>query len=872
MFHRLGNLVSRHWAVVLLAWVCLVAGLPWVAPRWEDVTLDGDFAYLPARMTSVRGEKLLERAFPEQLARSSVALVFARRGGALKEADYRAIDGWVERYTPKPGQSSPVVGVWSYQTEVLGRRLTSRVAENGQASLVFLHLASEFTAVGNMRFMTGLYRDRQRTVADANWPAGLELGVTGSAAIGADMLFSAQESIDRTEKVTVLLVMMILLAVYRSPGLVVIPLATIMASVSVARNLVAGLALASDRLGWLDFHIFKTTQIFVVVILYGAGTDFCLFLISRYREELQQGYKPERAIARALGQVGSALAASALTTILGLGTMVFADFGKFRNGGPAIALCLAVALLASITLAPALLRAVGVLVFWPWRPAPKPGRSDAAGTIELTGKPFQNFGPLTPGPSPARGEGSNKTAFEPQSRNLSARLWPAVAQGVLARPGLVLVVSALALAPLAWRGRSVAVSYDLVNELSPSRPSVSGFRLLQDYFLPGEIGPVTVLARRSDGRFQLPEGQAEISRLTKYLYQLTVPDAEGIPQRPILRVRSLMEPLGGAPGAYNPFTGAGRDKLLALKNPRSKALYLSPSGPLAGQVTRFDLVFDYDSFSRESVELFNHVERQLRALTGDRLLAELGRRLAETDRDFAALQGTFPEADRRRLAEMPAQLTYGDVEQFLALARLAPAWHGAEMDFLGNTPGIRDLEQVTSRDQSLIRVLVVLMVGGVLIVILGRPGLCAYLILSVLFSYLVTMGITEWLFGWYYGATYRGLDWKVPLFLFVLLVAVGQDYNIYLVTRVLEEQRRLGSREGLRRAMIATGGIITSCGVIMAGTFVSMLVSTLRGMQELGLALSLGILLDTLVIRTVLVPAFMALGRRSAEREVGNER
>lgn len=835
MFHRLGNFVSRHWLAMLLVWLGLVAGLPWISPRWDDVTLDGDFAYLPARMTSVLGGKLLEQAFPEQLARSSVALVFARRDGRLGAADYQAIDRFVDRYAPQPDRPGPVVGVWSHQTEVLGRRLTSRLGEQGQASLVFLHLANEFTAVGNMRFMTELYRVQQESMSAADWPAGLTLGVTGSAAIGADMLFSAQESIDRTEKVTILLVMLILLAVYRSPGLVVIPLATIMASVAVARNLVASLALASDRLGWLDFHIFKTTQIFVVVILYGAGTDFCLFLISRYREELQHGHTPERALARALGHVGSALAASALTTIFGLGAMVFADFGKFRNGGPAIALCLTVALAASITLAPALLRATGMLVFWPWRPAPRPVRL----RLRELASPDS--------PEPLRGAGG--------------RLWPWIARVVLARPGLVLVASVLVMAPLAWRGRSVAVSYDLVNELSPSRPSVSGLHLLQDYFLPGEIGPVTLLARQSDGRFQRTEGQAEIARLTKYLYELTVPDAKGRAQRPILRVRSLMEPLGGAPGAYNPFTGAGRDKLAALKNPRSKALYLSPSGPLAGQVTRLDMVFQYDSFSRESVALFNHVERQLRALAEEPLLAEFGRRLADAESDFDAVRQTFPAADRQRLTQMPATLAHGDVGQFLALARLAPAWHGAELQFLGNTPGIRDLEEVTSSDQSLIRVLVVLVVAAVLVAILGRPVLCVYLILSVLFSYLVTIGVTEWLFGWYYGASYRGLDWKVPLFLFVLLVAVGQDYNIYLVTRVLEEQRKVGAREGLRRAMISTGGIITSCGVIMAGTFVSMIASTLRGMQELGLALSLGILLDTLVIRTVLVPAFMALRR-----------
>ena len=852
MFDRLGWFISRYWAFVILFWIVLTVGLHFIAPRWDSVTHDGDLAYMPPKMPSVGGEDLLKRAFPKDSAKSEFVVIAARDDGKLTKADkqvaaelavvFHNMHGAAqfrkatelaeandpaateslenaqeafesalaadENYAPaiwnlaltleKLGDEEkardqrevallvdpslkdasgivpenagdiPIVDVWSYDYQrepEVSQMLDSR---DKQARLLVVRISNEFMAVANVEHLQQVQNVLDDTRSSASFPAGLEIGLTGSASIGGDMLASAKESLDRTETVTILLVLAILALVYRAPLMVFIPLISIIVSVSVAIDVVAMLTqvhtISWADFSWWDFKIFTTTRIFVVVILFGAGTDYCLFLISRYKEELSEGHDKSEAIHRALGNVGSALAASALTTIFGLGMMFFASFGKYRNSGPAIAVCLVVALFACLTLAPAMLRACGSSVFWP-----------------LGIKRIQ-----------AGADGLEREGW-------FGGFWHWAARVITARPGLILVVSFIVLAPLAWHGMGVRqFTYDLVSEMSSDRPSVIGTRMMGRHFPAGEVGPVTVLALKGNGDFESTEGAgsglARVRDLTA-----TFESMDGVEN-----VRSLTQPLGRRKNKGKKFSA--KDEA-AHKLPRVREYYLAQDSEFAGDVARFDLVLKFDPFSSEAIQTLDRIDE----------------RLGELKKDESS------------------------------------PWYDTKFYYVGTTAGVRDLKNVTMADQSLIQKLVVLAVLATLIVILRHPVICVYLVVSVLFSYFVTLGATEWIFSQIYGDAFHGLDWKVPLYLFVILIAIGEDYNIYLTTRVFEEQEKHGKMEGLRRAVASTGGIITSCGVIMAGTFCSMLAGTLRGMLELGAALSLGVILDTFIVRPILVPAFLAL-------------
>ena len=402
------SIVSHRWWF-LGSWILALVLLRTSAPTWQSVAIDGDLKHLPADTTTVRGMQLNARAFPDDPAKSQIVLVFARADQPLSLADRDLAVHTAKQFEAL--DEPTVVDVWSETTDVVGSHLQS---PSGRATRVVIRLTNEFMATDNIR----LLKLAEEIVSKARRQAspGLQLGITGVAAIGGDMLTAAAESVASTHRTTILLVTFVLVLIYRSPWLVLVPLLTIGIAASTSLDLLAILAQSSldHPDGWLTVRVFTTTKIFVIVLLFGAGTDYCLFLTARFRELLSKGLDQNLALAKALQHVGVALIASALTTIVGLAMMGWAQFGKFTYSGPAIAICLAVTLLAALTLVPALL-------------ATRLGRHVA-------------LQPNTSG-----------TAF-----------WQKLADLVLERPGTIFVASLVLTLPLAWVGWSVGVTYDLL--------------------------------------------------------------------------------------------------------------------------------------------------------------------------------------------------------------------------------------------------------------------------------------------------------------------------------------------------------------------------------------------------------------------------
>ncbi|HEV3142637.1 MAG TPA: MMPL family transporter, partial [Gemmataceae bacterium] len=745
MFKHFSRRIVDHPWLVCGAWLAVIATVTWLAPGWQSNSQDDDIRFLPAKSASVRALHILEQAFPQDVYASRLLLAVERTDAPLTLDDFRVVDRATAEIQAlmKEEPGLPITSVTSWREPLIGNRL---VSNDKQCTLISVSLGTPYLALQTQTTVDRIEERVRPLFADQ---PGLKLHVTGPAGVGRDLVRASVSSLDQTTVATVLLVVLVLVVVYRSPFLAVIPLLTIGVATWVSLKL---LALAS----WIPgVQLVNISQVFMIVILFGTGTDYCLFLMARYQEELEAGQPAAPALRFSLGSVAGALVASAATVMAGLGLMGFAEFRKISCAGPVMALSLAVALIASLTLSPALLRLFGKAIFWPRR-----------------------FSPAYP-------------------RATHTGIWHKISQWVVRHPKLVLGLAAVSLLPLAVFGLQVRSSFKPTGDLSPNARSVRGMAVTQRHFPAGETGPITVLLV-SDADWNSPEGREAIQKLSQCFQfldhveevrSLTQPLGMPVPDMAVAKPDTSRKPLNSLLDTVKKEMGG----VLANSLNKARAFYVAKIDTDQGPryVTRLDVVLKCDPFEADSVQTLEIIEAWLR---------------------------NHPPAG------------------------------AVQCECYGVTVHTRDMSQVIERDRLRVNTLVLIGVFAILMIVVRRPWLALYLLATVLLSYYATLGATALFAHYWAGKPLGQVEWRVPFFLFTILIAIGEDYNILMVSRVLQERRRWGPREGLRRGLARTGGTITACGVIMAGTFGTLMLGHLGTLVQIGFALGLGVLLDTFVV------------------------
>jgi putative drug exporter of the RND superfamily len=672
---------------VLVGWILVLIITTPIGRKLSDVTSDDTESFLPASAESTEVVRQLDRDFPQ--GETDTAIVVYKRAGKLTAADKQKIAADAQKIQAAGKEKINLVEAPA--VPFAPGSPPQLVSSNGDVATAIYTTPTDFEKEAD-------WGQAIRDITDTN-TGGMQVFVTGGVGFSTDAndVFSNIDT--KLLLATVLLVLVLLGAIYRSVLVALTPLIVVFFAYTVTQALVYALAKSGATVS-------SNSTSILIVLMFGVGTDYCLLLVSRYREELRRIEDKHDAMGRAVRRAGPAIFASGMTVSLAMLTLALADNKNTSSLGPVAAIAVFTAMVAGLTLLPTLLTIFGRKGFWPRR---------------------------------------SVVAYDPEHPSVGGQgPWRRFGDRVLQRPGLALVTTGVIFIAGAFGLLAYKVDYSTTSFFKHSVEAVEGFDVLRSAFPAGTLAPTTVLVESDSG----PATQADISEVEA-------------------RLRSV----NGVASA--------RDTGVRSTN---------------GQIAEVDATLSKDPLDKSGLDIVPRM--------------------------------------RDAVSDLPNGVTA----------------------LIGGTSAINyDVDQANQRDMEIIVPLALLVMAVILAILLQALVAPLVLLASVILSFACTLGISILFIRFVVGDA--GFDSSIPLFAFIFLVALGIDYTIFLMARVREEARRHGTREGMLRALAATGPVITSAGVILAGTFSVLMTLPVSFTFDLGLMVALGILLDTFIVRTIMVPA-----------------
>ncbi|MDB5074453.1 MAG: hypothetical protein JWO42_632 [Chloroflexi bacterium] len=728
-FAALARFTIRFRYLIVLAWLVATFLSLRLLPSLTSVSNSSNGNFLSSSAPSVQALKL---AAPFQQGSLPTAMLVANAGHPLTAADQAAItrDEAAIRRVPNVVQVRDQGVSSDGTTRKALVTLSAQSSGNTQATTVVDAIRGTFGTVGA--------------------PAGLSLFLTGQTATNVDNLSANSSSVALTQVLSIVFILVMLLAIYRS---VLAPLVTLLPAALVV--VIAGPVIAeSAKIG---VQVSSVVQVLLIILVLGAGTDYGLFLIFRVREEMQRGLDPHAALLKSVSRVGETIAFSGGIVISALLCLLLATLGIYQGLGPSLAIAIAIMLLAGLTLTPALVAIMGRRLFWPFKIRPIEPRLGAWGRIVQR-----------------------------------ALRWPlaTLLLGVALFAGLASAVTHYSSTGFASSGTT-----------STTSQSARGTAVLTAHFPAAQANPTNLLLHYPFSVWQRPTVlvQADQSLRSNHVFQA---------------ISGPLNPNG------TPLSLAQLAQLHATLGPAINLPLVPPAGVTvpAPLYSAYRATAQFISADGQTVQYFASLT------AGDPL-------------SNAAMQAV--PAIRHAVAQA-ATVTGANANGVVGVAAIAS-----------------DLTNASNNDIVHL-VPVVLLVIALLLAIVLRSAIAPwYLIASVGLSYLGALGFAVILFMGIQGNV--GLNFVLPFLMFIFLMALGSDYNVLVMTRIREEAQRGPLREAVVRAINVTGATVTSAGLILAGTFAVLTFSGGSQSQQIGLGIAAGVLMDTFLIRTLLIPSLVVL-------------
>jgi RND superfamily putative drug exporter len=881
-------------------------------PKVEDVAAELAGPMIPTYAPSQVAMLHIGEKFQESTS-TSLTMVVLEADHPLDDKDHQYYDDLMQRLEHDTEHVQYVMDLWGKPFSAAGAQ-----SVDGKSTYVLLRLAGDIGQIQANRSVDAV-RD---IIAKDTPPPGLHAYVSGAAPLASDTLTIATSSLNNITIVTIFLIIAMLLIVYRSPSTVLMPLASVLFEMLIAKGVVATLG----HFGVIPLSSFAINM--VVSLTLGAGTDYGIFLMGRYQEARQLGETREEAYYTAYRSVSPIIIGSGLT-IAGAGfCLSFARLDYFHTMGPAVAIAMLLTISAALTLGPAILT-VGSLfgLFDPKRlvrghlyrriaasvvrwPVPILAASCAVVMLGAIFVPTYEVSyddrAYQPSDAPANQGFAASDRHFPPSKLFSEMLMiesdhdmrnsadfislDRVAGALIRVPGVAMVQSITR--PLGRPLDRATLPYLFTTQGGGSGQQLP-FNQSQntdtDKQAQIQADTVATLGKTIDLTQKLAddlhttvltfenlqavtdEVNANISNLDDTFRPLKAyfywePHCFDIPVCAAMRglfdgldgIDALDEQIHNAVTDFQAVDALMPQMVAQLKIQRDQtqalqAVIVNSYGPAHLQSTQTDQTFDDlinvgNDFDKSRSDSYFYMPRE----AFDNEDVKTGMQLMMSPDGKAARFIVTHEGN----AMGPEGVEH--VEKFpeaIQIALKETSLAGAKIYIGGAASNNKDIKAYSASDLLIVAIAAFILIF--LIMLFITRSLMAALVIpgTVAFSFAGAFGLSILVWQHLIGLH---LHWLVLPITFIILVAVGSDYNLLLISRVKEELGA-GLNTGLIRALGSTGGVVTSAGLVFAFTMLAMLTSDLRTIGQVGTTVCIGLLLDTLIVRSFIVPCILRL-------------
>ena len=873
-YDRLADAIIKHAKLILVAWIVilLVAAVPAIN-AFSNMSYDMNEMGID-ESESMKGLEIIGTYFPSSDADASALPMLVVGYDDAEEHDQAL--AIVSALQEKRGEFF----VYTDEDGTIHEKISSISAmmdtgvtndpETGEETIVpgilVLSLSYSSDWTGNVIDDTPVLRDQiAAALADYetenNTEFTLSTYLTGNPAVSYDMENGAMEDISHIDIFTVLMILILVGLFFRSFITSAMPPVTMGVAFAVTMGLIYGLMYFMD--------IFFITEIMLLVSMMGAGCDYCIFILARYREERRDGKDHHAALHSAIKWAGESITISGASVIIGFGAMSICSFSMISTMGICLALGIVIALLAALTFIPSLLEVVGDRIFWPTKM-----------------KEYEEGGKATKG-------------WFAWSSRVGHRYFDISSKFTLKHAKAIAIVAVLVTVPAAYVALESDTSYDMTSSLMTG-DSEKVMDLIGEYADQGMIYPNYVLLEYDE-----PVATVDIAYdITGQPagYTLTWNDNWLNNQKQALQeMSSKFQEDENITSVLTPYewsdviAASGQDVDISMRD----LIALASTDPVAAlsYLNAAQAVIDYaqqNAYATVAIVLENMFPAMVQEYR-----ANLEAMLAMSGSDISIPEFLKdPIATFMLVTSGGASIDYivnsnlgyigGDFANSetgtgnVTYVKVSASTHEAAMsqrsmdsiaymqnvvnDVTGSMVGVTatwvtgtavimyDISEIISGEFTQIEILVVILIIILLFFVMRSYTIPLRSVATILMSICWTLAATHLIFG-------DEVTWLIPLILLVICLGLGMDYDILLTTRIKENVRAHGmsNDEAIHHAVVHSGSVITICGLIMGGAFGTLMLSSMGMLQQFGFALCFAILCDALIVRTYIVPAVMHL-------------